>query len=195
MEPAVTFLVDATDRAYAWFAVLASRGVDLTSNAHVKCKHEAAEFADNPCLEEAADVFISLCGALAQFGWTSDDLAVAVDSKMAINENRKWAQQPDGTYQHTTEGEAMSLDDELQDLVAQPIIATQVTYRTAVRDMNIHDFHYPEEGGQRLIDVMDSAKQELAVFARERDERLQEPMQVRIIVEVTSCTEPDPDAG
>lgn len=98
-------LLAASDRAVAWFAVLASRGIDLTTNAHIKCKHEAKEFADNPSLEEAADTYISLLGAITQFGWTYDDLAVAVDTKMATNEKRKWAKMPDGTYQHTTEGE------------------------------------------------------------------------------------------
>lgn len=99
-------LAAATYRAYAWFGVLASRGIDLRENAHLKVKHEAAEFADNPCLEEAADVFISLVGSLSQFGWDATDLAVAVDTKMAVNEKRRWAQMPDGTYQHVNEGEA-----------------------------------------------------------------------------------------
>lgn len=193
MESSVTFLSDAAARTYGWFGVLMSRGFDM-SGQPIKVKREAIEFAEEGTLEELADVFITVIGAAAVKGWSMDELAVAVDSKMAINEVRKWTQQSDGTYQHTTEGEAMSLDDELQELVTQPIIATQVTYRTAVREMNIHDFREPDEGGERLIEVMDSAKQELAVFARERDERLQEPMQVRIIVEVTSCTEPDPDA-
>lgn len=101
MGPAVTFLIDATDRAYAWFLVLTTRGIDLTTNAHLKVKKEAAEFADDPCLEEAADVYISLIGALAQRGWSTDDLALAVDTKMAINEKRNWRQTADGTYQHT----------------------------------------------------------------------------------------------
>lgn len=194
MESSVTFLSDAAARTYGWFGVLMSRGFDM-SGQPIKVKREAIEFAEEGTLEELADVFITVIGAAAVKGWSMDELAVAVDSKMAINEGRKWTQQSDGTYQHTTEGEAMSLDDELQELVTQPMIATPVTYRTAVREMNIHDFREPDEGGERLIEVMDSAKQELAVFARERDERLQEPMQVRIIVEVTSCTEPDPDAG
>lgn len=96
-----TALVDASYRAWAWFGSLKSRGIDLTENAHLKVKKEADEFADDPCLEEAADVYISLIGALAQRGWGMDDLGLAVDTKMAINEKRNWRQTADGTYQHT----------------------------------------------------------------------------------------------
>lgn len=99
----MTFLIDATDRAYAWFGILKSRGIDLTTNAHLKVRAEATEFAETPTLEEAADVYISLIGALYQRNWSMQDLALAVDSKMAVNERRKWFQMLDGTYQHTEE--------------------------------------------------------------------------------------------
>lgn len=90
----------ACNRITVWFQRLMEEGVDLTTNAHLKVKHEAVEFADAPSLEEAADVFISLIGALRYQGWSSLDLVNAVHEKMDINENRTWAQQPDGTYQH-----------------------------------------------------------------------------------------------
>lgn len=89
-------------RVVNWFHVLHDQGIDLTTNAHIKVEHEAREFADDPSLEEAADVFIALLGALHQRGWTPGDLAAAVYNKMNVNENRKWEQKPDGTYQHIT---------------------------------------------------------------------------------------------
>lgn len=93
----------AAVRATAWFNRLALDGIDLTTNAHVKVEHEAIEFADEPSLEEAADVFISLIGALHARDWTPHDLALAVRDKMIINESRTWAKLPDGTYQHVEE--------------------------------------------------------------------------------------------
>lgn len=93
------FLVDATTRTYAWFVVLVSRGFDL-SRQHLKVKNEAIEFADSPCLDELADVYITVIGSLVQHGWSVEQLAVAVDSKMTINEARTWRQTADGTYQH-----------------------------------------------------------------------------------------------
>lgn len=90
----------AAVRATAWFDRLRAEGIDLTTNAHVKVEHEAIEFADEPSLEEAADVFIALIGALHAQNWTPNDLAVAVGDKMAINEKRTWEQKSDGTYQH-----------------------------------------------------------------------------------------------
>lgn len=98
----MTFLVDATDRTYAWFNVLVARGFSLAAQ-HLKVKQEATEYADDPSLEELADVYITVIGALVQNGWSIDQLAVAVDTKMGINEKRTWRQQADGTNQHVEE--------------------------------------------------------------------------------------------
>jgi hypothetical protein len=85
-----------------WFFEMREAGVDLVTNAHIKCAQEAAEFAENPSIEEAADVLISLMGAATARGWTTRDLAVAVKDKMVVNWNRSWEEQPDGTWQHRT---------------------------------------------------------------------------------------------
>lgn len=99
----MSHLDDAADRTYAWFGVLVSRGFSLYAQ-HLKVFEEAREYADdNENIEELADVFITVMGALVQQGWTIDDLAVAIDSKMSINEKRTWRQMPDGTNQHIEE--------------------------------------------------------------------------------------------
>lgn len=100
----MTALEDATHRTYAWFGLLVSKGFDLRQQ-HRKVRAEAIEYADDRTLEELADVYITVIGELVPNGWSIDELAVAVDTKMAINEKRSWAQKPDGTYQHTTEGD------------------------------------------------------------------------------------------
>jgi predicted house-cleaning noncanonical NTP pyrophosphatase (MazG superfamily) len=91
---------DALLDAQMWFADLAGQGIDLTGNAHLKVLHEATEFAEDPSLEEAADVLISLLGAIVQQGRSIDSLAAAVRAKMAVNRARTWHQLEDGTYQH-----------------------------------------------------------------------------------------------
>ena len=93
-------LNEAYARATTWFETLGGQGIDLTTNGHLKVRNEAIEFAEDPSLEEAADVFISLVGALHQRGWGSPELAAAVVSKMTVNEKRSWAISGDGTYQH-----------------------------------------------------------------------------------------------
>lgn len=98
-----TALPAAINRAVAWFERLKREGIDLTGNAHLKVEKEAIEYADEPSLEEAADVFIALVGSLHSKGWTTYDLAVAVQEKMTVNEQRTWAKQNDGTYQHVKE--------------------------------------------------------------------------------------------
>ena len=84
----------------ASLAALAAGGPDLRSNAHLKCRDEAAEFADDPCLQEAADVLITVRAAADHRGWSDADLAAAVRAKNAINAARTWEQQEDGTWQH-----------------------------------------------------------------------------------------------
>lgn len=87
--------------AWEWFDELqAAGGPHLTTLGHIKVKHEAAEFADEPSLEEAADVVISLIGALHHRGWTLTDLSKAILLKMTVNRQRTWFQKPDGTFQH-----------------------------------------------------------------------------------------------
>jgi hypothetical protein len=94
-------LVPAINRAVAWFTDLHSRGLSLTDSADLKMVKEAKEYAEDPSLEEAADVFIALVGSLWHKGWDTHDLAVAVQLKMAINEEREWVRLEDGTFQHT----------------------------------------------------------------------------------------------
>lgn len=102
MADTVDHLEEAAARTYAWFGVLGSQGVHLTTEGQLaKVLRETIEFITDPSIEEAADVFITLMGSLSVFGWTVTDLAVAVDTKMGINEQRKWAKMPDGSYQHT----------------------------------------------------------------------------------------------
>src|SRR4051812_44418574 len=102
MGDSVEHLENAAARTYAWFGVLGSQGVEVTKEGQLaKVLRETIEFVTDPSIEEAADVFITLIGALVQFGWTVTELAVAVDTKMGINELRKWTKQTDGSYQHT----------------------------------------------------------------------------------------------
>lgn len=99
----MTILEDATYRTHAWFGVLVTKGFSLEAQ-HLKVKGEAEEYSEDPQnIEELADVFITVIGALVQQGWSVNDLAVAVDTKMAINEKRTWRQQADGTNQHVEE--------------------------------------------------------------------------------------------
>jgi hypothetical protein len=74
-----------------------------------KIVHEAEElvtaeswFAANPADpgNEAADVLITLLGWAHRAGWTVDELVAAARRKMDVNLRRKWALQPDGTFQH-----------------------------------------------------------------------------------------------
>lgn len=64
---------------------------------------EFCELLEAQSAEEAADVVICLCGFAAAKGF---DLAAAVEAKMAINRQRKWKLNGDGTAQHIPEGEA-----------------------------------------------------------------------------------------
>lgn len=91
----------------------------------------------------------------------------------------------------------MSLQDDLTELVAQPMIAVPHGYMSSRREMNIHDFDPAAEGGERLLSAVDSARHELAFFMADRGLRLAEPMEIRITVEVIATTEPlpEPDPG
>jgi hypothetical protein len=93
-------LAACANNARAWTAALMVQEIDLRTNAHLKVAHEGQEYADNPSLEEAADVFISLFVSMAHHGWTNADLANAVWDKMAVNRERTWYKKADGTYQH-----------------------------------------------------------------------------------------------
>ena len=70
------------------------------TNPEGKLAEEAREFCEAPSLGEAADVFIALVVACHKHGWTSYDLTVAAETKMAVNRNRLWAQTDDGTWHH-----------------------------------------------------------------------------------------------
>lgn len=90
-----------------------------------KFDDELAEYGESECLEELADLFIVACGiarfdnvsALVAFErvceilklWRVNygkpvPLQMAIDNKMAVNRNRKWAVGK-GNYQHVSEGE------------------------------------------------------------------------------------------
>lgn len=94
-------LDDAAQAACRWLNRLAaSGGPDLRVNAHRKTANEAQEFADEPCLDEAADVFIALIAAVIHMRHTPADLATAVEAKVAVNRQRSWVRLLDGTWQH-----------------------------------------------------------------------------------------------
>jgi hypothetical protein len=86
---------------FSWFEELKHQGVNITDGPiGAKAQQEIKEFRDNPSLEEAADVIISICGSVFAMGHSWRDLHQAVRHKMIINRHRKWARQADGTYQH-----------------------------------------------------------------------------------------------
>jgi hypothetical protein len=83
-----------------WFDELREDGPDLTINGHKKAAHEAVELADEPSLEELADVVICLVAVCIHNGWTMAEVETAIKAKNAINKERTWFQKPDGTWQH-----------------------------------------------------------------------------------------------
>ena len=102
-SPDTQRLADALAKAAHWLDTLAATGPDLRPRAHIKAAHEARELADHPCVEEAADVLIALVGTAQHQHWSIADLADAVSTKVAVNMERVWVQQPDGTWQHDPE--------------------------------------------------------------------------------------------
>ncbi len=86
--------------AVAWLAGLRRVGPDLVINAHKKLAHEAIELADDPSLEEVADVMICLAGVLLARDWDFEQVSRAIAAKIIVNESRTWFQEPDGTWQH-----------------------------------------------------------------------------------------------
>ena len=65
-----------------------------------KCATEAAEFAADPSLDEAADVLITVIGWCQLADISMEMLIDAATIKMTTNLARTWQQQPDGTWQH-----------------------------------------------------------------------------------------------
>jgi len=57
-------------------------------------------------LGELPDVFITLVQVMADYYGSAEDAQQAVDFKMAINRQRSWNINPDGTGQHVGEGDA-----------------------------------------------------------------------------------------
>lgn len=90
----------ALNGAAHWLNTLAEDGPDLRVKAHVKAAHEAAELAEEPSLEEWADVAITLVGTALHHGWGTGQLADAVTAKVAVNAERTWGQTEDGSWQH-----------------------------------------------------------------------------------------------
>lgn len=93
-------LAEALQTAGEWLVDLRVDGPDLTEYAHRKTALEAQELADNPTVEEWADVAICLVGTAIGQRWTLLQLAEAVACKVAQNRLRVWQQQLDGTWQH-----------------------------------------------------------------------------------------------
>lgn len=102
MDTDVTTINFCANDVFSWFAVLKQSGFNMTSQ-NLKLYKETAEFVEAPSLDEAADVFISLFGAVFAHGWTMSEFAEAVTLKMQVNRQRNWEQLEDGTYQHTKE--------------------------------------------------------------------------------------------
>lgn len=92
--------MDAQD----WLMDRLEAGQDLFTTAHLKAVHEAQEFADEPSLDEMADVIMCLAGAALQRGWTLADVAGALRDKVMVNRARTWAMNEDGTWSHVKAG-------------------------------------------------------------------------------------------
>ena len=77
-----------------------------------KCAAEAAEFAQNPSLDEAADVLITLLGWVTSNDHPIRDWLDVAHQKMQVNLRRTWVQQADGTWQHVEDLVAARDDDD-----------------------------------------------------------------------------------
>src|SRR5664279_1763293 len=85
-------------------------GAQTPRSAALKVRYEAEELViacfdetyqtPDRCLNEAADVLITLIGYLYRSGVSWRQLVRVANAKMAVNESRVWTAQPDGTYQH-----------------------------------------------------------------------------------------------
>ena len=84
-------------------------GAQSPRSAALKVRYEAEELVasfdetyqtPDRCLNEAADVLITLIGYLYRSGVSWKRLVRVANAKMAVNESRVWVTQPDGTYQH-----------------------------------------------------------------------------------------------
>lgn len=71
----------------------------------LKCAREAAEFAENPSIGEAADVLITVLGWIGLNGYGVADLLGVAEEKMRVNLARTWIEQADGTWQHVETGQ------------------------------------------------------------------------------------------
>jgi len=85
----------------------------------LKALHEAAEFAADPSLEEAADVLICLLGWAELNGLDGQAIVEAAAAKMQVNLARTWSQKPDGTWQHVTP--TVTANPAVPDLVTQHV--------------------------------------------------------------------------
>jgi hypothetical protein len=66
----------------------------------LKTLHEAIEFSDDPSLEEAADVMVTVFQWLIKTGFEPYALTTEVGRKTLINLKREWWRKEDGTLQH-----------------------------------------------------------------------------------------------
>lgn len=66
-----------------------------------KFREEADEFFySGGSREESADIVIALCAYANLEGYSLFD---EIESKMAVNRDRQWERQPDGTYRHVSQ--------------------------------------------------------------------------------------------
>ena len=75
---------------------------DAGSIEHIiKLKHEAQEVIEAPYdIKEYADCAIALFAAAYKADIAFFELINAIESKLEVNKNRKWAKLSDGTHQH-----------------------------------------------------------------------------------------------
>lgn len=86
-----------------WLAWFDEAMADATPAAFVrKFAEEAGEFVDSPSLEEAVDAFGCLIAWAHRSGHTQAEFLDTLRDKLAVNKQRAWQRQSDGTYKHTS---------------------------------------------------------------------------------------------
>jgi phosphoribosyl-ATP pyrophosphohydrolase len=74
--------------------------IEYEANELAVCARPSPDRSPEDCLEEAADVLITLLGYLYRSGVSWKKLVKAAHAKMNKNEARSWKRNEDGTYQH-----------------------------------------------------------------------------------------------
>lgn len=105
-KPVDRSLNTAAAEAVAWVDKMSATHPRFGApSATPKVMKEAQEFCDDPSLEEAADVFISIIGACRVRGWSPAQLASAILDKVEVLHTRTYEEQADGTWQHVKVGQ------------------------------------------------------------------------------------------